>query len=658
MEKWRRWTSEWRLTILGIAVVMLGYLAWGLFTISHKAATLKWLGGLISALTVLCFGVITLICQKREKRNGIRKQWVSVCIATAFLFVLLFIRNGIILWNEGEYLYFYIALSWCVVSVTSVVLLFPGREYTIGKTGVFLKSHIGIILLLTATGLLCIENGAFQYKWDGLLYYLTCRELHMESLSSLAIYGHIAQTFGAFVRVSDLIIGNTALAMLTVHLVLMFIGIAYFYAIIRHCLPDRAQWEYVLITAVFAWSPYLLGMVHYYSLDFICQCLLPPVIYYFIKRKWILFSVFSILFCFTKEPAIVVYGILCVSIVIGDFIGDKSSGWRKSFRNLFGRKQYYVMTVPGILWLVTYKMLGPWSAGEGGFGLNFAYAMDKLKNLYILNFNWIFMIAAVIGIVGIAWKKEHELAKMIFPILCMQMAFTAFSCLFKTVNHPRYNDTNQVTLYLLALIPAFTYIGRTRLCRNINAVAVSILALLMVFSSFVTIDPVSLLVYPVRSVGETSLIMTGDVPFGDGMIYNRQMLDMENALDLALADVISDNTLVCFPTVNNNPYYFDGMVEVAVLEECRLDVEYWDTKRNMRSPEQGEDTVEFTVYQLTDNISWTALEAAAGGNPIDLIYMTGAGDEYYTTMQERYTLIEENSYTYGGWIIYRARFGL
>lgn len=658
MEKWCKWAKEWKLTVLGITIAMSGYLAWGLFTISYQTSVFKWIGFLVSALTMMCFGVITLICRKREKENDIRNQWFAVSITAVFLCVLLFIRNGIFLWKAGEFACFFVLLFWCVVCGSSVFILLTGREWSVGRTIHFFKSHIGIILLLAATFFLCLKPGVFQYKWDGLLYYLTCRELHLESLSSLAIYGHIAQTFGALVRVMDLIIGSTASAMLAVHLIMMLLGIAYFYAIVKQCLPDRGQWECVSITAIFAWSPYLLGMVHYYSLDFICQCLLPPVIYYFMKKKWLLFSVFSLLFCFTKEPAIIVYGFLCVSAVVGDFVRDKTSDWKNKIGNLFKRKQYYIMVVPGILWIATYEMLGPWNAGEGGFSIDILYVMNKLKNLYVLNFNWVFTIAAVIGIAVIIWKRDDRLRKVIFPILCMQLAFTVFSCLFKTVNHPRYNDTNQVTLYLLALIPTFTYTGSARIHKYINVASAAILALIMGMASFFTIDPVSLSLYPVFSVGEATLITTAGVPFGDGMIYNRQMLDMENALDLALADAVVGDALVCFPTINDNPYYFDGMAEVATIEESRFDVEYWDVNKNTRVPEPSSDTIEFTVYQLTDTIDWSALETIVGRNPVDLIYMADAGDDYYAKMQEHYALIEESSYTYGGWVIYRARFDM
>lgn len=181
------------------------------------------------------------------------------------------------------------------------------------------------------------------------------------------------------------------------------------------------------------------------------------------------------------------------------------------------------------------------------------------------------------------------------------------------------------------------------------------MSLLLMISSFYTIDPVSLLAYRTYDVGNAVMITTGDNPLGDFMIYNRQMLWMERALERAVADSIRDKVMVCFPAIGNNPYYFDGMCAVGALTEYRFDVEYWDTERNRRVPENDLKVKEFTVCQMPEDVDWLSVEPVAGGQ-VDLIYMNCAGEQLYEAMKKYYTIAHEEKYHYRGWTVCRARF--
>ncbi len=650
MNKWITWKRNWQLPMSGIILLMLGYLAWGLFTISYKADFFGWMAFLASILTIACFAWISYRCAGRDAADKNREQWCIVSIMISIASAAVMIRGGAVLWGEKNFTCLLLEGLWFVVSLVSACVLFDRQIFSASKAKNLFKENRGILILLAATACFCIEPNAFQYRWDGLLYYLTCRELSLWSLSSLAIYGHIAQTFGAFAQMGNIFFRDTGIALYVMNVALMLMSITYFYKIIKHCLPDKRQWFQVLLTAVYACSPYLLGMVPYYNLDFTCQCLVVPVFYYLIYKKWVLLTFFALCFCFTKEPAILVYGALCVGTVAIDIVEDRGYTFVMRIRRCFSRAHYYVMAMPGVLWLATYKMLGPWSAGDSAVGIDISYIVAKLKNLYMLNFNWVFTIAAVIGIVIMICRKDRETGKVLFPLICAQAAFTGFSCLFQTVNHPRYNDTNQVTLYLMALLLLCTYTKKL-----VSSIFGGIMSLLMMISSFYTIDPVSLLVYRTYNVGNAVMITTGDNPLGDFMIYNRQMLWMERALERAVADSIRDEVTVCFPAIGNNPYYFDGMCAVGALTEYRFDVEYWDTERNRRVPENDLKVKEFTVCQMPEDVDWLSVEPVAGGQ-VDLIYMNCAGEQLYEAMKKYYTIAHEEKYHYRGWTVCRARF--
>lgn len=650
MNKQVKWINKWLLPIQGIILSGLGYLSWGLFTISYKSELFDVLAVVATVATMVCFMRISYSCRQRGKRNDIRIQWNIVCMLAFICSILMLFRGGSALWRENNFKYLFIEILWSAVFLHGVFLLYDKSSFKAVSVRQFLREHLGVIVLVMVTIALCVEPDAFQYKWDGILYYLSGKELSLQSLSSLAIYGHIAQTFGAFVQIGNIVFGNVGVSMFVLNLSLMIISIIFFYRIVRQCLPDKSEWIYVLMTAIYAWSPYLLGMVPYYNLDFACQCLVPPVLYYLMKKKWILFALFAVLFCFTKEPAIIVYGAMCAGYVLIDIINDKNFTIIERIKRCFGRTQYYIMVMPGFLWVATYEMLGPWSAGNGGVELDIVYIIEKIKNLYILNFNWVFTLSAIMGFIILLWKKDYELGKNIFPLFCMQLSFTLFSCLFKTVNHARYNDTNQVTLYLIAIILLWTYMKQA-VCSGWGIV----MSVLLLISSFYTIDPVSLSLYSTYRVGQAIMLTTGDEPLGDAMIYNRQMLGMEKALGMAIAESIEDNALLCFPAINHNPYYFDGMATVGEITEYRFDTEYWDRQGLKRTPEIGENTTEFTVCQVPVDINIKDIDFG-NSKLIDIIYTDCAGKQIYDMMRNEFPLVEDEAYYYRGWTIHRARF--
>ena len=151
------------------------------------------------------------------------------------------------------------------------------------------------------------------------------------------------------------------------------------------------------------------------------------------------------------------------------------------------------------------------------------------------------------------------------------------------------------------------------------------------------------------------MLTTGDEPLGDAMIYNRQMLGMEKALGMAIAESIQDNALICFPAINHNPYYFDGMAIVERITECRFDTEYWDRKRLKRIPEKGKNTMEFTVCQMPVDMNIQDIDFD-NSKLVDIIYMDCAGKQIYDMMRSEFSLIQEEAYYYRGWTVHRARF--
>lgn len=638
--EWLKKNNNWIMLIFGIILIFSGYVSWGILTISYKAPIFKTIGVLFTYMTVVLYNILVAIVVKAKDYKTIQQLWVLSCIGLILCLLLVFngASNSVLI------------LGWIIAFGAEFIYgVLLKEKYIFEKQN--LHKYIGLTLLLLLTCVLAYDEDAVQFKWDGLLYYITCNDLDISSLSSLAIYGHIAQTYGMLIGIGNLIVGNTTIVMIGLNVLLMLCSICGFYAVIKEIVPNKNESQYIITTAIYAWSPFLLGMVHYHSLDFYCQCLFTLVLYTLYKRKWIYFSVFSLLFCFTKEPAIVIYAAMCAGMVIVDFINDSKFSLTVKVQRLFRRKKYYLMVVPGILWLVTYNILGPWSAGAGGFSIDKEYILNKLQNLYVLNFNWVFALLAIGGSIYILRKKQWSMMQWLIPLWCSQLAFTLFSCLFNTVNHSRYNDTNQITLYLLALIPLLYYCTKIKCWGMMLVLCIACLS-----SSFVTLDPLTKICYGTMNIGTTTMIYTAGDPLGDGMIYNRQMLGLESVLNMALNDALEDGDVILFPTINNNAYAFDGMATVGVIQDAYMvELENWDSMKKARSVYENDNTKTFRTYQLTDRIDWSELEQDLP-EKVNYIFVPSIDEEYSEYIMKHYSVIEEEQYEHRGWILKRICF--
>lgn len=670
--------------LAGIGTVFAGYLAWGLLTLSHKSGSFDTAGFCFSILTML-FYALFCCSVSMFSGNDLSRQLMVISGWGAALCLLLLLRGGGALFLRGEYAKLLLNILWLVDFVGCCMFLRRSRQplamatdgksrlFRTDRSGKFLTDedngkvsmadtwkeraagaaggHKWLLFLLAVTALLLIEPAAVQFKWDGLLYYLACREAMADSISSLAPYGHIAQTYGMFNCLGRVIAGDTAAAMIGVNILLLLCSICAFYGMIKCMLPKKQDFVYGLAAAVYAWSPFTLGMVYYHSLDFYCLCFFVILLYFLYRRQWIYFFVTSMLFCFTKEPAVLIYGMICVSLVILDFLDQAGASFWVRLGKLLRTKRYYAMVVPGVLWLVTYKILGPWSAGVGGLHIDGAYVLEKLKALYVMQFNWLFTVLCMGGAVFCLVRKKKSVWRILFPIFCGQLAFTIFSCAFKTVNHPRYNGANQPALMCMAIV--LTACGLEHLYGRILAGGV---AVLMAVSSFYTVDPVTRLCFPKYEIGNTVMVTTDTNPLGDGMIYNRQMLWLEHGLSLALEDALAENDVIFFPALGKNTYFFDGMAEVrAVTGDYAREQEYWNAAERRRETDSGDQAQAFTVCQLAAEPDWDRIAAEFDGRK-NYCYLPCAGERRAEEIRRHFRVLEETEYEYRGWKVSRISF--
>lgn len=265
-------------------------------------------------------------------------------------------------------------------------------------------------------------------------------------------------------------------------------------------------------------------------------------------------TVFSmLLLLFSKEPGL----LICLGFGLGIVLFQvwprtKGQGIARFFQVAF--KNNWYLLIPLFIFFVYAFSHGLkrvssdllFKNDNRGFMLNFLHLKTIFLQIFVLNFQWIFTLVAIIGIFAIPYcgklreKNTHStpnqspLWGIVLTILACYIVFNLF---YVEIELLRY------TLPIIAFLPIICCYGGEKIPLNLRVKKASctILFILLLTANYKTIDPISLFTFPYKiNVGEYSLL---DMARRDGTpyiceihIYNRQYLEYSRLLD----DIIYD----------------------------------------------------------------------------------------------------------------------
>ena len=624
-------------------IIPLAFLSWCFSTVSYKSGIYMYLAGAIGAIAGIIYHSLYVYCEKKENTYKEQLDSINATIITAGLLFVIIISSD---YQRRE--------RWCIYAAAFIWILpalisFFRHRFWFWKEKVSddIRNHSLLLLLMLISLILSLDENVYQFKWDGLLYYIAVRDSSISSISSLALYGHNAMGSGAFFRLFCALVHDTGWGMIIANRVVYIIAVGSFYGILKNVSTDKKQIEYTLGTACFAFSPFLLGMIGYFSTDWFSVCISVILLYYIIKHQWILTTVWGCIFCLTKEPSLIAYSGICLGLVIVDMIDYGLSV--KGLKRILLTLHYYFLLIPYLLWYSSYRILGRWSAGGGEFSINAIYIVRKLKGFMIMNFNWLILLMIICCVIFLHQQKRlREQISWIFPILFSNCALLAFNILYKTVNHPRYIDS--FISYNLVLAVGLVSISMNKQARKVGTM--TIIAAVFLISCYLCIDPVTKVFFTSNNIGNSSLISTDELKYGDSSIYNKQMLWMEQPVSEAISDALSEGTAIVFAVSDNSIYSFDGMSEkIGLSSAIDKDVQYWDKVKRKRIPFASESiarAIPYVIYHVADGTPVDDIDCE--NQSISVIYIDGINDY---TMSSGYVLDNTIKYSYRNWVICR-----
>lgn len=445
-------------------------------------------------------------------------------------------------------------------------------------------------------------------RWDSSTYFSAlgnaCKNfdftlgqfVNLFNLASHSCYG-----YSLFLAIGYYLFPESTFGVYTVNLILSAFAFYYTYEILKSFLPD-VRHSLIAFGTFVIWSmPMTLGTFASVNLDYGVMLFLIYVMYFHLRRKYLLLLFYAFILVQTKEVAI-----LCLAAYGAAYCLCRFASQRGSFsvrlKAVFWDTTTLVLLSAGFFALanrVLVSFLGARSWGNIGnvsgyhnvFSFNISYIILKLKTFFLLNFYWIFVLIILIFLIVLLIRKKSSFFKAIIhneALFCgwfAALGFIIFSCLYLTYNNARYNLYVE---YILALTGILFLLWA---CKGpaIPSIIMGFCSILVLLQSYISIDPVTKYIFPEVDTGsDISMVSTGWQEYpslqADISVYNYQYTYLDKAYDEMLRQVQYHDGLDLILWGQ-----YDPGVRAVSLEGMRSEY-YWDQSKQQRVVQQSEST--------------------------------------------------------------------
>lgn len=479
-----------------------------------------------------------------------------------------------------------------------VCLVFLLKTDFVGKLRIMCSSvwfRCGLLTAALAVLLRCTSLQSPTY-WDSVIYFADVQKAATfnYSVKDYLAKGNLAAHF-SYMYTLPLLVGyylcpSSAIGVNIVRLILYIPCVFIFSYVLTSLFPKAKPATIFLGTLVVSTCPMQLGTFSALNLDY-------PLLIFSVYLLGALISGHTLLIFFTatslilsKEPGIVMVFAALTATALCNISRVRASGERQSAAKAIDGPViamaisvvtcgffYLAVRALGLTWTgQTFSAVAP----PAEFRFDARYIAQKLYTMLLFNFGWLYTLIATCGVIayggairkdncGLGRRlKEIEILSPLVSYYAAIVAFAAFSCVYVTVNMPRYGLPVETAVALVCAVSILRVSCITKkssgdmrfptfLCQ---ATCIGIIALGMV-ESLVTIDPFTrALGVPIPAgndkyvytpqLGNEFVVPEDDavkkaITFNNGVmdeaIYNGQLLHRDELFNQILYDIAYDN---------------------------------------------------------------------------------------------------------------------
>lgn len=592
---------------------------------------------LIMAVIVTVIDVLSAILAK--KYISIVNQ-LSAGLFVFFAYVLVSVLFNNAMWDyESRFskglIVFFTVYSFIVIESLIAFV----RTYNKEKLVSWFKDNRVMLVVLLIVLVSRIPSMTLSQRWDAGEYYyrigLARNNFTYSGLAdffhSYSLCGHSASLFCMTYMIGEMIYPRHIIGISVINLILTLIAMWCIYKIIVKITRYASKSLCAVYTLLISFAPLVYTFTTHLNLDYTMALIVVMIICSYMYEKPVLVGILSILCFQTKENGLVVVA----GIALGQIVRHILCGKKNCIKPIFTDLRLYATLIAALLQLRYFNKYGNnWVAtgdqeagglfkwnnhGSECLGLNPYYIWMKFRQQFILNFNWIVVLIIIAGTIYIIKNKEylkklgHKRSEsfMICSVVGSLVTHSMFAYLYITGTCTRYNIISDILMYIIAIyvIDRFREVygykqsvtgdntakaGNSTVRKYAGKVLLGIWIVLVAAECFVTIDPLSKLVFTnADSVTMDTLIMTREhelMTYGESLIHNTQYQSYDKSMDKMLKDIDYD------PDTTDIYLYDDG--GVFICGNVPLYYLSWDKTKQKRVFYQNENTKQMNDYYL------------------------------------------------------------
>ena len=520
---------------------------------------------IFKVISILMFGLF--LFNNSNKKSVKFEKTILLLFGTIFSMMML-MRGKLSGENETFNLF-------CVCVLVVMTIAWLAQNYYSIKVKRWLIENKAILLIIVCFVLLSTEVIDSWFMWDSWQYYargsksikgiLEIFNADFSGIYNIYLANHASIGYSLWVILFQLF-RDDAVSVQCADIVLAAISIYAYYKILRKLFENRYSNDLLALAAMpYAFSPFVLGIIGNVNLDsatmYFAIIFMACSLYHFEYLELI----FVFFFCFTKETAVIYYTSYIIVKILCEYFDKHKFSFVQLIKFGFSNFKNYVYAMPVVVWFILYKLNDSWGGDgmEDGrrwnyFGIDQNIILTKMKQIFFLNFNWIFWITIIIGGIFLCAKRikvKKEDTQIIIPIGAVGMAVMGFGCIYVTYSLARYIVPVIPVIYLIAI----WIIGRLK-DKYIGGWSVFVSVLLLV-QCFRMVDPVTANIFQAIPIGDNQAVyVVGNaMRFDDHIVYNRQNIYWSEALIEVLEHSGYDgNMLIVFPPQYFNQYNMLG----------------------------------------------------------------------------------------------------
>lgn len=437
-------------------------------------------------MSSLClFGLVFWLCALRE--TVVHHTPFCVPVAAAGALVLAFMAA---LWTAA---------------------LFKGRGRTIwASVAAYCRENAYVFIILALFCAAYLECFTFLFKSDSNVYYTSVQanegtwNFSLSGIASFQIAGHAAYGYSLFAFLGNYILRIYGIGLRLANLGLTVVTVLCLNDILRMLFPGEKKLFYALLLGVFACSPLVMGLAQEMSADMPMACFLVWFVWAFMRRQRVYGTFFAGLLCFTKENAVVMlFGFMAGVYLCRLFRAVRRHELKlSSFITVLDAREWLIVAAP-LLFLVNMRLYNSWNFGgmQAGpevadpnytlvntFCVNLPYIVVKLRQMFVMNFQWLVFPLAALGLVLLLVhrKEKRPQPEVRVGLVGAFCGFVAFQLLFFTYPHFRYLVPNAFFFTVFA----GAVLSRLK-SRALGNVVLAGMAGAFLVQSFYLVDPIT-----------------------------------------------------------------------------------------------------------------------------------------------------------------------